>query len=162
MGAALGKRDGGRGARQDPLPISSNARTMVEGALNSPAKPLRVMLVEDNAPFRRLIANFLNRQPDLEVVAEAGLLDEARRHVASVGFDVVVLDLRLPDGNGADFIAELRGTNPDVAVLILSATLDPKNQSKAKEEGAVEILDKFASPGEIVTAIRRLGSRNVA
>src|SRR5215210_3965216 len=111
------------------------------------------MLVEDHAQFRRAIAALVNRQPGLEVVAEAGSLDEARRHAASIGFDVVLLDLRLPDGNGIDVIAKLREASPG-AVVILSATLDPTNLSKAKEAGADKMLDKFATPGEISAAIR--------
>lgn len=153
------KSGGERGSRDGSSPSASDAGTVAEGAPKGSAEPVRVMLVEDNAPFRRAIATFLNRQPDLEVVAEAGLLGEARRHVASVAFDVAVLDLRLPDGNGIDFIEELRGASPGVAVLVLSATLDPVNQSRAREEGAGEILDKFATPMEIVAAIQRLGSR---
>lgn len=112
------------------------------------------MLVEDHAQFRRTIATLVNRQPDLEVVAEAGSLDEARSCAASTGFDVVLLDLRLPDGNGIDAIAELRGAGSDAAVVILSATLDPTNLSKAKKAGADKMLDKFATPGEICAAIR--------
>lgn len=115
---------------------------------------MRVMLVEDHAQFRRAIAALVNRQPGLEVVAEAGSLDEARRHAASIGFDVVLLDLRLPDGNGIDVIAKLREASPGAAVVLLSATLDPTNLSKAKEAGADKMLDKFATPGEISAAIR--------
>ena len=46
------------------------------------------------------MASLVDRQPDLEVVAQAGSVDEARRQAASVGCDVAVLDLGLPDGNG--------------------------------------------------------------
>ena len=70
------------------------------------------MLVEDQADFRHLIATLLGRQQDLEVVAQAGSLAEARRHAAAVEFDVAVLDLGLPDGNGADLIAGLRRASP--------------------------------------------------
>ncbi len=116
------------------------------------------MLVEDHADFRHLMVALLGRQPDLEVVAQAGSLAEARHRVASVRFDVAVLDLGLPDGNGADLIGELRAANPAVAVLILSASLDPKNLERATKAGADEILDKLASSTEVIGTIRRLGS----
>ena len=116
------------------------------------------MLVEDQADFRRLMVALLARQPDLEVVAQAGSLTEARRHAAEVSFDVAVLDLGLPDGNGADLIADLRGSNPDAAVLILSANLDPASLEKAAEAGANEIMDKLATPVELIGTIRRLGT----
>jgi DNA-binding NarL/FixJ family response regulator len=122
------------------------------------AAKLRVMLVEDQADFRRLMSAWLAREPDLEMVAQAGSLVEARNQATLVSFDVAVLDLGLPDGNGVDLIADLRGTSPGAAVLVLSASLDPTSLEKAAEVGADEILDKFATPGEVVGAIRRLGT----
>ena len=118
----------------------------------------RVMLVEDQPDFRRLMVALLDRQPDLEVVAQAGSLTEAREHAAVVRFDVAVLDLGLPDGNGADLISDLRGANPDVAGLILSASLDPASLERAAQAGASEIMDKLSTPGELIGAIRRLGT----
>lgn len=117
----------------------------------------RVLLVEDQADFRRLMVALLERQPDLEVVAQAGTLSEARKHAGMVEFDVAVLDLGLPDGNGADLISHLRWSNPGAAVLILSASLDPASLEKATEAGANEIMDKLATPVELIGAIRRLG-----
>ena len=118
----------------------------------------RVLLVEDQADFRRLMVALLERQPDLEVVAQAGTLSEARKHAEIVEFDVAVLGLGLPDGNGADLISDLRWSNPGAAVLILSASLDPASLEKATEAGANEIMDKLATPVELIGAIRRLGT----
>ena len=84
------------------------------------------------------------------------MLVEDRADFASLSFDVAVLDLGLPDGNEADLIGDLSAANPGVAVLILSASLDPKILKRATEAGADEILDKFATPGELVGTIRRL------
>ncbi len=120
---------------------------------------VRVKLVEDQAPLRRAMASLLGREPDLEVVAQAGSVDEARSHAASVDFDVAVLDLGLTDGNRVDLIAELRVASPGAAMLILSASLDPANFAKAEEAGADGVLDTFARPGEIVDAIGLLGGR---
>jgi DNA-binding NarL/FixJ family response regulator len=86
----------------------------------------RVVLVDDHAEFRHLMTALLGRQADLEVGAQAGSLAEARSHAVAVRCDVAVLDLGLPDGNGADLIADLREANPDVAVLVLSTSLDPQ------------------------------------
>ncbi len=118
----------------------------------------RVMLVDDHADFRHLMTALLGREPDLEVVAQAGSLAEARSHAAAMRFDVAVLDLGLPDGNGADLIGDVREFNAGAAVLILSASLHPTNLERATEAGADDILDKLAAPGEIVSTIRRLGT----
>jgi DNA-binding NarL/FixJ family response regulator len=68
------------------------------------------------------------------------------------------LDLGLPDGNGADLIADVRRTNPDVRVLILSASLDAENFRRATEAGANEIMDKLAPLDEVLDTIRRLAN----
>ena len=71
---------------------------------------------------------------------------------------MAVLDLGLPDGNGADLIRDVREFNAGAAVLVLSASLHPTKLERATEAGADEILDKLATPGEIVGTIRRLGT----
>ena len=118
---------------------------------------IRIMLVEDHPDFRRLMEGLLGGQADIKLVAQAGSLAEARKHAALVRFDVVVLDLSLPDGNGVDLIADLRRENPDVAVLILSATLDPASVDRATEAGADQIMDKLEPLDKILDTVRRLG-----
>jgi two-component system response regulator DevR len=117
---------------------------------------IRVMHVEDHADFRDLMVILLNGQSDIEVVAQAGSLVEARAHVASFEFDVAVLDLGLPDGDGLDLISDLRQANPEVGVLILSASLDAGSLERAAE--ADEIMDKLAPVEEVIGTVRRLGS----
>jgi DNA-binding NarL/FixJ family response regulator len=92
------------------------------------------------------------------VVAQAGSLVEARDQVAGSSFDVAVLDLGLPDGNGLDLIPDLRQANPDVGVLILSANLDPAGSEKGT--GADEILDKLAPVEVVLDSVRKLGVRS--
>jgi DNA-binding NarL/FixJ family response regulator len=104
----------------------------------------------------------LGREPDLEVVVQAGSLAEAHSHAAAVKFDVVVVDLGLPDRNGADLIGDVREFNAGAAVLILSASLHPTNLQRAAQAGADDILDKLTAPGEIVSTIRRLGTGGAA
>ena len=121
-------------------------------------KRIRVMLVEDHADFRDLMEVLLTSQSDMKLVAQAGSLAEARDHAATLEFDVVVLDLGLPDGHGEDLIADLREANPEVGALILSATLDPAGIEKARRLGANEIMDKLAPLEEVLSTVRRLGS----
>jgi DNA-binding NarL/FixJ family response regulator len=120
-------------------------------------KDIRVMHVEDHADFRDLMGILLNSQSDMEVVAQAGSLDEARAQVASSEIDVAVLDLSLPDGNGLELIPDLRQANPDVGVLILSANLDPAGPERAPGTGADEILDKLAPVEAVLDSVRKLG-----
>jgi DNA-binding NarL/FixJ family response regulator len=120
---------------------------------------IRVMLVEDHPDFRRLMEDLLGGQSDIKLVAQAGSLAEARKHAAVVRFDVAVLDLGFPDGNGVDLIPDLRRANSGVGVLILSVSLDPASLERAVEEGADEIMDKLAPLDEVLGTVRRLGAR---
>jgi two-component system response regulator DesR len=117
----------------------------------------RVMIVEDHADFRGLMEVLLDRQPDIELLAQAGSLAEAREQAARFEFDVVILDLGLPDGSGADLIAVLRRASPGVRVMVLSASLDPEGIEKARSAGANEILDKLTPVGDVLATVRRLG-----
>jgi DNA-binding NarL/FixJ family response regulator len=117
---------------------------------------IRDMHVEDHADMRDLMEILLNSQSDIKVVAQAGSLGEARAYVARSEFDVAVLDLGLPDGNGLDLIDDLRRANPDVGVLILSANLDAASMERAAD--ADEILDKLAPLDEVLGTVRRLGN----
>jgi DNA-binding NarL/FixJ family response regulator len=121
-------------------------------------KRICVMLVEDNADFRHLMEVLLTSQSDMKLVAQAGSLAEARSDAARFECDVAVLDLGLPDGHGEDLIDDLREANPDVGVLILSASLDPAGVEKATRLGADEIMDKLAPLEEVLSAVRRLGA----
>jgi DNA-binding NarL/FixJ family response regulator len=93
---------------------------------------IRVMLVEDHAEIRRLVAAWVDREPDMEVVAQAGSLVEARSRFAPGGCDVAVLDMALPDGYGSDLIAGLRGLSPAPAALVLSASVDMPNLARGR------------------------------
>lgn len=119
-------------------------------------KQIRVMIVEDHPDFRDLMEILLARQSDIKLVAQAGSLAEARNHAVRLEFDVAVLDLGLPDGDGVDLIADLRRANPEVGVLVLSASLDTASIERAAE--ADEIMDKLAPLDEVLGTLRRLGN----
>jgi DNA-binding NarL/FixJ family response regulator len=117
----------------------------------SATKPLRVMLVEDHIPYRQAIAFLMSLDPDLEVVAQAGSLAEAREALDE-HLDVAVLDLGLPDGDGSELIGELRRSNPGVSVVVLSAAPGPGDLGQADA-----VLAKVESPSTIAREVRRLG-----
>ena len=126
-------------------------------AVAATGEKIRVLVVEDHDGLRRLLSELIDQEPDLEVVSQAGSLGEARRRASSRCCDVAVLDTRLPDGHGADFVAELRELCPGCAVLILCASMNPSSLARASEAGADGTMDKFAAPEKIVGAIRLFG-----
>jgi DNA-binding NarL/FixJ family response regulator len=117
---------------------------------------IRVLLVEDHAAFREALAFLLNREPDLEVAAQAGTLAEAREALSDGNFDVAVIDLGLPDGDGRELIGELRLASPGPSVLVLSATIEPEHLDGLRTAGANTVLAKVESPPIIAEEVRRL------
>jgi DNA-binding NarL/FixJ family response regulator len=117
---------------------------------------IRILLVDDHAAFRQPLAFMLEREPDLTVIGEAASLAEARRQVTKA--DVVIVDLVLPDGHGAELITEVMAAHPTTMVLVLSASHDAREQARAVEAGAAGVLHKAASLAEVVAAVRRLGA----
>jgi DNA-binding NarL/FixJ family response regulator len=113
------------------------------------------MLVEDHISFRQALAFLLGHEPDLEVVAQAGSLAQARQ-MLDWRLDVAVLDPGLPDGDGRDLIGQLRRRNPGISVVVLSAAIEPGHLDDVRRAGADAVLHKVASPTTIVEEVRRL------
>jgi DNA-binding NarL/FixJ family response regulator len=120
---------------------------------------LRLLLVEDHAAFRGALALLLDLRPGMKVVAQCGSLAGCRALGGLLQtVDVALVDLMLPDGDGTEFIAVLRGANPAVKVLILTASIEPGLQGRMAEAGADGVLDKTAALTEIAAAVARLGA----
>ena len=122
---------------------------------------LRLLLVEDHAAFRGALARLLNRQPDLEIVAQCGSLAECRSLGGFADIDVALLDLYLPDGDGAELIGELHQANPHVKVLILTGSVESNLLERMDKVGADGLLDKTKSLAEIVAEVRGLGEGDI-
>lgn len=116
---------------------------------------LKILLVDDHAALRTPLAFMIDREPDMEVVGQAGTLAEARQMLGTA--DVAVVDLDLPDGPGVDLIQELRRANPHGFVLVLTGSTSTKDRAHAIEAGAAGVLHKSLKTQEIIDAIRRLG-----
>jgi two-component system, NarL family, response regulator DevR len=73
---------------------------------------IRVFLLDDHEIVRRGIRELLEGEPDIEVVGESGLAEEAARRIPALRPDVAILDGRLPDGSGIDVCLEVRSLDP--------------------------------------------------
>ena len=116
---------------------------------------IRVFLVDDHEIVRRGIAQLVDAEADLEVVGEAGTVQTASRRIAATGPVVVVLDVRLPDGNGIDLCRDIRSARPDVFCLILTAYDDDEALRSAVLAGASGYVLKDVRSRSLVEAIRR-------
>jgi DNA-binding NarL/FixJ family response regulator len=115
---------------------------------------IRILLVDDHSALRTPLAFMINREPDMEVVGQAGTLAEARQLLH--GVDVAVLDLDLPDGVGTELVPELREANPDGWVLVLTGSGSERDQAQAVADGAAAVLHKSVGIAEIIESIRRV------
>ncbi|WP_309069561.1 response regulator transcription factor [Microbacterium sp.] len=118
----------------------------------------RVFLVDDHEIVRRGIADLLDRQRDLEVVGDAGTVKQALARVAATNPDVVVLDVRLPDGDGIQLCRAIRSAHPDIACLMLTAYDDDDASTAAVLAGAAGYVLKDIRGPNLADAIRRVAS----
>jgi two-component system response regulator DevR len=116
----------------------------------------RILLVEDHLSLRQGLARLLEREPHLEVAGQVGSLAEARAALNSQRVDAALVDLTLPDGDGAELVRELRTSDPPVPVLVLTISLESTSHEKARRAGANEVLSKAVSLGEIMDAMKRV------
>ena len=118
--------------------------------------PITVFLVDDHEIVRRGITDLLNREPDLEVVGEAGTVKSARGRIAALHPDVAVLDVYLPDGSGIDLCRDVRSANPSIKCLILTAYDDNEASYAAVLAGASGYVLKDIQGKGLVDGIRRV------
>jgi NarL family two-component system response regulator LiaR len=119
-----------------------------------PSKPIRVMLVDDHTMVRRGLATFLKAFDDLELAGEAESGLAAIQLCASFQPDVILMDMVMPDMNGATATRTIRQQFPKVQVIALTSFKEEKLVKSALEAGAIGYLLKDVSADDLVRAIR--------
>ncbi|ASF07853.1 two-component response regulator DevR [Nocardia brasiliensis NBRC 14402] len=117
-----------------------------------------VFLVDDHAIVRRGVADLIDAEADLEVIGEAGTVSQAMARIPALRPDVVVLDVRLPDGNGIELCRELLDQHPGLRCLILTSFTDEQAMLDAILAGAGGYVVKDIGALELVDAIREVGA----
>ncbi len=121
-------------------------------------KKLSIVLIDDHEVVRTGIKSLLDAQDDMEVVGEAGTAEEGIRRVGYDEPDVVVLDVRLPDGSGVEACRDIRQRFPDVKVLMLTSFADEEALMAAILAGAAGYVLKRVKGTDLVDDIRRVGA----
>ena len=119
-------------------------------------KRIRVILADDHAILRQGTLELLRREPDLEVVGEAGDGQQAIDLALALRPDVVVMDVRMPLITGIEATRRIRESLPAVQVLVLSAYDDDQFVISSLRAGASGYLLKSAPVSELVKAIRQV------
>jgi DNA-binding NarL/FixJ family response regulator len=115
---------------------------------------IQVILADDHAVVRAGIRQFLEKAPDISVVAEADDGAMARNLISLCKPDVAVLDIQMPGASGIEVTRWIRENFPDVGVLVLTAYDDDPYVMAVLQAGANGYVLKTASPAEIVQAVR--------
>src|SRR5690606_22337148 len=117
-----------------------------------------VLLIDDHDLVRKGLRHAFDRDRQFEVVGEAGTVAEAVRLAGALNPDVVITDLRLPDGSGLDITRTLRKNHPSMGIVVLTMYAGDDQLFGALEAGASAFVPKTAPAEEVVAAARHAAS----
>ncbi|QFG21278.1 response regulator transcription factor [Actinomadura sp. WMMB 499] len=130
----------------------------IEGHDTVTGTTIRAFLLDDHEVVRRGVSALLSAEDDIEVVGEAGTMEQALARVPAARPDVAVLDVRLPDGDGVTVCRELRSRMPALACLMLTSFDDEEALFEAVMAGAAGYVLKQIHGSDLVGAVRTVAS----
>jgi len=116
--------------------------------------PVRLIVVDGHTLTRYGFRELMAQQPDMEIVAECGLVGEALLAVAAFEPDVVTVDVSLADGDGLELARDLRDRYPDLGIVILATREQDEVLFRALEIGVSAFVPKTAPLQEVLCALR--------
>ena len=119
---------------------------------------IRVLIADDHAIVRHGLKQILAETDDLIVAGEAETGFQAIKMARLDSFDVVLLDISLPDRNGIEVLSQIKKTQPKLSVLMLSMHTEHEFAVRALKAGASGYLNKQSAPAQLVTAIRQVAA----
>lgn len=117
---------------------------------------LRILLADDHAVVRQGVKQILTNSINQVVFGEAQNGHEIRELINKETWDIVVLDLAIPDGNGMEVLKQIKHNRPNLPVLILSMFPEDQYALRAIKAGAAGYLNKESAPEELVQAINKI------
>jgi two-component system, NarL family, response regulator DevR len=129
-------------------------RTVTDG---TSTRPLRLVVVDDHEVVRQGLVALLDRRDGFEVVAQAGSVAEGLEMTRRFQPDIVVMDVRLPDGSGIEACRDIRSELPDTRVLILTSYPEEEAVLSAIVAGASGYLLKQIRGRDLVSALEAVG-----
>lgn len=122
------------------------------------SKPIRLLVVDDHEVVRIGLGAVLDLTPGMKVVGQASHGDEAKKLSLRLKPDVVLLDIRLPDGSGVEVARDILATCPDTRVLFLTSFADDHTVLEAILSGAQGYVLKDIASDALVRAIKTVAS----
>jgi DNA-binding NarL/FixJ family response regulator len=118
---------------------------------------MRILLVDDHEVVRVGVRALIERQPGMEVVGEAATVREAVSQAEQLMPDVVVLDIRLPGGNGLEACRQIKALRPDTRIIVLTSYPDDKVLFESITSGADGYVLKQIGSDDLIRALERVG-----
>ena len=115
---------------------------------------IRVLVVDDHQMVAQGLTEVLSGEDGIEVVGHAGTVRDAERMASRWAPDVVVMDYRLPDGDGVSAASAIRDDNPEIAIVMVSASEHDTVVAAALEAGCAGYVTKHRAVDEVVSAVR--------
>jgi two-component system invasion response regulator UvrY len=119
---------------------------------------IRVLIADDHAVVRQGLKQILGDTPEMLVAGEATTGQEVLDKVRAEAWDVVILDISMPDRSGLDILKQLRSERPKLPVLVLSMHSEDQYAMRVLKAGASGYLTKDSAPDELVKAVRKVVS----
>lgn len=135
-------------------PAATPAGALVDAPVGVPVHGTRVLLVDDHELIRQGLLWAFERSDDFVVAGHAASVAEGRTRFSDLTPDVVVTDVRLPDGSGLDLVRHVRSHRPDTGVVVLTMYSGDEQLFAAMEAGASAFVAKHAPSDEVVAAAR--------
>jgi two-component system, NarL family, response regulator DevR len=125
-----------------------------ESVTEVPEQPIRVLIIDDHEVLASSLALVLDAESDITAVGVATTLEQAQELIGNTRPDVLLLDHRMPDGDGVAAIPRLRALRPSLGIVVLTASAADHVLLSAIENGASGFLSKTRSLDEVTAAVR--------
>ncbi len=122
------------------------------------AKPYRILIVDDHAIVREGLKQILAEVDDIEVAGEADSSSRALQMTRRESWDMVLMDITMPDRSGIETLELMKKEHPGLQVLMLSMHRETQYAVRALKSGAAGYLNKQSAPAQLVDAIRMVAS----
>lgn len=119
---------------------------------------IRVLLADDHAVVRRGLNQILSESDEIQIEGEASSADELRSLAREKRWDLVILDIHMPGGNGIELLKELRRDYPGACVLVLTAYQESEYGVRAVRAGAAGFLTKESAAEQLLEAVRKIAA----
>jgi DNA-binding NarL/FixJ family response regulator len=119
---------------------------------------IKIFLADDHILIREGLKRLINIEPDIRVIGESADPVEILRATKEGDYDILILDITLPQKSGLEILKEVKAMNPDAKVLILSMHPEERFAIRSLKAGAYGYLTKESAGDDIILAIKKIAS----